>query len=76
MVPSLPFLVVPRHLLAGYGGLPRLVYFLVVWREQEGITVPTLFSYPLMEFRNRIHISVVSTSPWVFLAKVRVGITR
>jgi len=28
--PSLPFLTVPRHTLAGNGGLGRLVYFLVV----------------------------------------------
>jgi hypothetical protein len=37
MRPSLPLRFVPGgHLLAGYGGPGRVVYFLVVWRSHMG----------------------------------------
>jgi len=47
LAPSLPVIVLPQHLLAGYGGLGRLKYFLVVciMHLDPLLRLCTLFQY-------------------------------
>ncbi len=49
MRPSLPLRFVPGgHLLAGYGGPGRVVYFLVVWRSHMGYSLQYCHAFLLV----------------------------